>query len=72
MENDLPKGKKPEGSLENISVAQGLETAPPAGEVSGHMSPGAYYQCWYDLATNYAPAGWTFFYCRICGCLNRV
>jgi len=67
------KAQKPTGPLENVKVAQGQEKAPESkSEVTGHMSPGAYYHCWNDGVINYVPYGWDYFYCRICFAVNRV
>jgi len=70
------KGKKPTGSLDNISVSKGLKKSPPApkGEVTGHMSPwgGAYYWCWACGARNYVPGGYDLFVCWRDGALNRI
>lgn len=67
------KARKPKGNLKGIEVAQGLKKAPAAkGEVAGHTSPGAYYRCWNDLALNFVPFGWNYFYCWRCTALNLV
>jgi len=71
MAEEQKKGKKPEGSLENVKVAQGAEQAPDSqSEVSGHMSTGAFYTCWACGAVNWVPWGWDYFYCRVCHALN--
>jgi hypothetical protein len=67
---ETKKAQKPTGPIEE-KVAQGQEKA-PAAEVSGHMSPGAFYTCWNDGAVNYIPFGWNYFYCCRCWALNRV
>ena len=66
------KAQKPSGPVENAKVAEGQEKAPASSDVSGHMSPGAYYDCWHCLRVNYVPYGWEYFYCRHCYALNRV
>jgi hypothetical protein len=70
------KGKKPSGSLDNISVSKGLKKAPaaPKGEVTGHMSPwgGAAYTCWACGAVNLVGGGYDLFVCWRCGALNRI
>jgi len=66
------KAQKPSGSIENAKVAQGLEKPTSSGEVSGHMSPGAFYSCWACGTVNWIPYGWDYFYCRSCLVLNRV
>ena len=72
MAEEQKKAKKPEGSLENIKVAQGTETTPgKKPEVSGHMPPGAYYTCWACGTANWVPYGWDYFYCRVDFVLNR-
>ena len=70
-EQTATKARKPEGSLEEVKVAQGLKKEPQA-EVSGHISPGAYYNCWNCGCTNWVPRGWTYFYCWNDYCLNLV
>jgi hypothetical protein len=72
MANEPKKGQKPSGDIEGAKVAQGKKSAPKEGEVAAHMSPGAYYLCWNDGASNYVPFGWNFFYCWSCGAFNRV
>lgn len=76
MATQKPKGKKakkPSGNLEGIKVAQGLRKEPKTkGEVAGHTSPGAWYNCWNCGALNYVPFGWNYFYCWRCGALNLV
>jgi hypothetical protein len=65
------KGRKPEGNLEGVKVAQGLEKEPRSqGEVSGHASGG--YVCWNCGALNWVPPGWHYFYCWNCGGLNWI
>jgi hypothetical protein len=76
MTSSEPKGtkaKKPQGNLEGVKVAQGLEKeAQTKAEVSGHTSPGAWYICWNCGTSNYVPFGWNYFYCRQCYALNLV
>lgn len=73
MAEEPKKAHKPTGSMENVKVAQGLEKPPDStSEVAGHMSPGAYYNCWNDLALNWVPYGWTSFYCWRCHAFNVV
>jgi hypothetical protein len=65
-------GKKVSKNVKGVDVSFGLKKAPAQkGEVSGHMSPGAYYNCWNDGAVNFVPYGWTYFICRVCGAFNR-
>ena len=66
------KGKKPTENLEGIKVALGSKTEPAKGEVTGHMSPGAVYHCWYCEARNYVPYGWNYFICWACDRFNVV
>jgi hypothetical protein len=67
------KGKKPEGNLTGISVAMGLESAPASeAEVSGSVSPGAFYVCWAGDCRNFVPYGWTYFICSCGGHFNNV
>jgi len=66
------KGQKPSGDLDGIKVAAGQKSGPKEGEVSGHMSPGAFYICWNCSTPNYVPFGWNHFYCFSCFALNRV
>jgi hypothetical protein len=65
------KGRKPVGNLENVKVAKGLKKAPASkGEVSGRISPGAWYICACCGASNWVPYGWSYFYCWNDRCLN--
>jgi hypothetical protein len=67
------KGKKVAKSVEGVNVAAGLKKAPaaPKGEVTGHMSPGAFYLCWNCGSSNWVPYGWVYFYCWNCKAFNR-
>jgi hypothetical protein len=65
------KARKPEGNLDAVKVAEGLKKEPQA-EVSGHISPGAYYHCWSCGAVNWVPRGWNHFYCWNDYVLNLV
>jgi len=72
MSTEAKKANKPTGSIENEKVAQGLENPPATSEVAGHMSPGAFYNCWHCGVVNWVPFGWNYFYCRFDHVLNRV
>jgi hypothetical protein len=64
------KAKKPTGSAEGVTVAQGMEKEPPKSEVSGHGAWPANYICWNDGALNYVPGGVYAFYCWRCWAYN--
>ena len=67
------KGKKPQGNLDGINVAQGLEKEPQIkAEVLGHTSVGIRYVCWRCEALNYVSLGSNYFYCHNCSALNVV
>jgi hypothetical protein len=69
--SEAKKATKPSGNLDRVNVTQGQKEAPATGEVTGHMSPGAGYNCWHCGALNWVPYGYVFFYCWNCGALNR-
>jgi len=67
------KGKKVTQNIESAKVAVGLENAPKSkGEVTGHISPGAWYLCHCDGTSNWVPYGWSYFICWRDGCFNAV
>jgi hypothetical protein len=68
---EAKKAEKPSGNLQGVNVASGQKAAPPAGEVTGHISPGAWYACWHCGALNYVPAGYVLFWCWNDVVLNR-
>ena len=68
----VKKGKTvPEGA--DLPPDQGFKGAAPKeeSEVSGHMSPGAYYSCHACTWTAFIPAGYTWFVCGY-GHMNYV
>ncbi len=70
----VKKGKKPTAKqiakMDNV----GLKKAPPAGEVSGKMSPpwGGTYVCFACSSVNIVGGTWTFFTCWNCGAFNNI
>ena len=68
MDEQPRRTRKPTSSLEGVEVPEAFKSAPASGaEVSGHMSPGAYYICWNCGAVYYVTYGWTQFRCPNCG-----
>lgn len=70
-EHKSSKAKKPEGNLEHVKVAQGLEMEPKVKpEVAGHIS--AMFLCFNCGASNWVPPGHAYFICWKCGALNWI